>query len=327
MPGRIFVSYRRDDDAAAAARVADGLAARFGRANVFMDVDHLLPGERFDQKLAEALGECDVLLAVIGRRWMDLLGERTAGRATDYVRQEIGEALRRGIVVIPVRVGRVDHLPPLPGREALPEDIRDLALHQKHDVTHERFGGDLARLIQAIVELRRRRPGRHTGVAWRWVGVGAVGVAAIVCGGGVCPVGRWRAATCRQRSRRGRGGEGARAPGAAEERRRRTASSPRRSARPRKLAKERERLALLKKRQEQARKPAEETPKTAGGPTFDPALSVKPGSGASFRDRTAMAGPVRSARRWWWCRRGASRWGRRRRRRSAVPDAKARSVG
>jgi hypothetical protein len=33
MAGKIFVSYRRDDDPSAAARVSDALASRFGKAN------------------------------------------------------------------------------------------------------------------------------------------------------------------------------------------------------------------------------------------------------------------------------------------------------
>jgi formylglycine-generating enzyme required for sulfatase activity len=177
MPGRIFISYRRDDVADAAARLADGLAARFRRANVFMDVDHLLPGERFDQKLAEALSDCDVLVAVVGRRWMELLQERSVGPAPDYVRQEIAEALRRGIVVIPVLVGLASQMPALPDRHDLPEDLRDLVLHQKHEVAHERFGRDLAELIAAIMEVRRRRRPARPPLPWRWIGAAAAGLA------------------------------------------------------------------------------------------------------------------------------------------------------
>jgi hypothetical protein len=51
MAGKIFISYRRDDDPAAAARVRDGLAGRFGKANLFIDVDDLLAGQRFDEEL------------------------------------------------------------------------------------------------------------------------------------------------------------------------------------------------------------------------------------------------------------------------------------
>jgi hypothetical protein len=158
MAGKIFISYRRDDAAGDARGIRDALAAKFGKANVFMDVDDLLPGQRFDKKLAIALDACDVLIAVIGSHWMDLLSNRITTGAGDYVREEIAAALKRGIVVIPVRVGQEGRMPALPQRDDLPEDIRDLVLHQKHDVAHERFGRDLAELIAAIrMALRSER--------------------------------------------------------------------------------------------------------------------------------------------------------------------------
>jgi TIR domain-containing protein len=72
MPGKIFVNYRRDDARDMAARIRDRLAATFGASNVFMDVDNLLAGQRFDRELEKALGQTDVFLAVIGPRWPEL---------------------------------------------------------------------------------------------------------------------------------------------------------------------------------------------------------------------------------------------------------------
>ena len=45
MPGKIFVNYRRDDATGDARGVRDGLAAKFGETNVFMDVDDLRAGQ------------------------------------------------------------------------------------------------------------------------------------------------------------------------------------------------------------------------------------------------------------------------------------------
>ena len=133
MPSKIF-SYRRDDDPNGAARIRDALTAKFGRTNVFMDVDNLLAGLRFDEELAKALAACDVFLAVIGPHWLNLLKTKASSGDRDYVRGEIASALRRKIVVIPVRVGREDQLPPLPRAKELPPEIRDLVHYQKHDV-------------------------------------------------------------------------------------------------------------------------------------------------------------------------------------------------
>ncbi len=180
---KIFVSYRRDDDPSAAARVRDALAARFGKANIFMDVDNLLAGLRFDEELAKALAACDVFIAIIGVRWMDLLTAKAASSERDYVCEEIAEALKRKIAVIPVRVGRDGQLAPLPRGDDLPPAIRDLVHYQKHDVAHEHFGRDANALAEAIIAVRR-----HLGptggsavppVPWRWIGATAASVLGI----------------------------------------------------------------------------------------------------------------------------------------------------
>jgi hypothetical protein len=146
MPAKIFVSYRRDDSASSAARIRDRLARVFGEANVFMDVDQILPGQRFEEELDKAVTQCDVLLAVIGPRWLELLSARQYTEDRDFVCEEISTALTYGIVVIPVLVEKAA----LPTKNKLPEDIRGLLLHQKHEVTHERFGRDVEDLITAI---------------------------------------------------------------------------------------------------------------------------------------------------------------------------------
>ena len=179
--GKVFINYRRDDDPSAAARVRDGLAAKFGKSNIFMDVDNLLAGQRFDEELAKALSACDILIAIIGPRWMGLLSERAASGERDYVREEISEALKRKIVVIPVRVGREGQIPPLPRPDELPEDIRDLVLYQKHDVTHERFGRDIADLTDAITTVRRAK---RTPRPWGKIAATSLVLLSLLGGGG-----------------------------------------------------------------------------------------------------------------------------------------------
>lgn len=176
----IFISYRRDDTPGDARGIYEGLAGRFGRANVFMDIDNLLAGQRFDRELAQALARCDVLIAVIGPRWMDLLAARTGGGDRDYVREEIAAALKRNIIVIPVRAGREGRMPALPRAAELPDDIRELVLHQKHDVAHETFRRDLADLMDAIRRVQRgqRQPVTRKAIAF-------VLAAVLLLGGGL----------------------------------------------------------------------------------------------------------------------------------------------
>jgi hypothetical protein len=173
--GKIFVSYRRDDAPGDARSIYERLERSFGERNVFMDVDQLLAGQRFDRELDKALAKCDVLIAVIGARWMDLLSEHAQHGKRDYVRDEIAAALQRDIIVIPVMMGRETNMPPLPLAEELPENIRDLVLYQKHNIAHESFGRDAAHLIAALQYLLRERRGPRP---WRAIAVtGASGLA------------------------------------------------------------------------------------------------------------------------------------------------------
>ena len=185
MPGKIFVNYRRDDARDMTARVRDRLAAVFGAANIFMDVDNLLAGQRFDKELDKALGETDVFLAAIGPRWMELFAQRQASGERDYVREEIAAALKRGILVIPVLIERA----PLPRGADLPDDIREMVLHQKHDVGYERFGRDIEELVVAIRAGRKvmlaeaRTPSPIRAVPWGWIGASVAGTLAIAYAG------------------------------------------------------------------------------------------------------------------------------------------------
>lgn len=174
MMAKIFINYRRDDVPGDARSIRDALAVKFGKQSVFMDVDNLIAGQRFDKELAKALDQCGVLVAVMGPRWMDLLKARSGSGERDYVREEIAAALKRGITVIPVCVGREGSMAPLPRAEQLPEDIRELVLHQKLDVAHERFGRDILELMGAISALRR---GGRREVPWGKVTAAGVVVA------------------------------------------------------------------------------------------------------------------------------------------------------
>jgi phosphonate transport system permease protein len=161
MARRIFISYRRGDEPAAALRICEGLSARFGRRHVFFDVDSLLPGGLFDEALNNALDDTDVLIAVIGPRWKELLTSRRSGEELDYVRDEIAGALRRKISVIPVRVGHQGALPLFPNADELPPEIREFVRYQTQDITYESFARDIGLLTETIHRLRKEAHNRR----------------------------------------------------------------------------------------------------------------------------------------------------------------------
>jgi hypothetical protein len=119
----VFISYRREETAAHTGRLFDSIAARFGERNVFLDVD-MAPGIDFVERINQAVGGCDVLLAVIGPRWATLADDEGHPRLADpedFVRLEVETALRRrDVTVIPVLVGGAH----MPDPDVLPGSVR-----------------------------------------------------------------------------------------------------------------------------------------------------------------------------------------------------------
>src|SRR4051794_24284923 len=96
--GRIFVSYRRQEDAGNAGRLCDRLKYVFTPERVFMDVDGIHSGDDFKRIIEQEIARCDVLLAVIGKGWADIRDEANARKLDnpdDFIRIEIDAALRQ----------------------------------------------------------------------------------------------------------------------------------------------------------------------------------------------------------------------------------------
>jgi hypothetical protein len=138
----VFISYRRDDAEGEAGRLFTDLAAQIGESNVFMDVTGIAPGRDFRKVVDRNISSCGVLLAVIGKGWVDAkddTGRRRLDDPLDFVRLETASALKRDIPVIPVLV----HGASMPKSEQLPEDIRDLVYRNGVELTHTRWQSDV----------------------------------------------------------------------------------------------------------------------------------------------------------------------------------------
>lgn len=99
---KIFICYRREDSDVAAGRIYDRLKAHFGDGHVFMDVDDIPLGVDFRAHLEQQIRDCNILIAVIGPRWLTLRDGQDRRRLEapqDYVRTEIELALAREIPV------------------------------------------------------------------------------------------------------------------------------------------------------------------------------------------------------------------------------------
>jgi len=156
---KLFLSYRRNDARHAAERIFQRLADRFGAESVFKDVDSVPLGHDFRRVITDAVGQCDVLVAVVGEHWLSTTtddGRRRIDQADDFVRTEIGTALSRNIPVIPVLVDAAEQ----PKANELPEDIQQFAYRQSAVVRADPdFERDSDRLIGALDQLQiRGRP-------------------------------------------------------------------------------------------------------------------------------------------------------------------------
>ena len=152
MTGGIFVSYRRDDTRQAAGRLADGLADHFGSANIFRDIEGIELGVEFAQALNQALEACVVMLVLIGPKWLDIRdaqGRRRLDDPSDWIRQEISTALRRGIRVVPVLIDGTA----LPDESTLSDELKPLVRRQALEIADSRWRGDLQRLVDTLARI------------------------------------------------------------------------------------------------------------------------------------------------------------------------------
>jgi Tol biopolymer transport system component len=161
---RIFISYRRRDAAVAASWLFDRLTEHFGPGRVFMDVDSIAAGDEFVEAIAEAVGACAILLALIGDRWLtatDDRGEPRLENPADLVRLEIEAALTQGVRVIPVLVGA-----PMPGAASLPPSLVQLAYRQAFELSPGHLSSDISRLLTELDRsIGRAQPSAATAAA------------------------------------------------------------------------------------------------------------------------------------------------------------------
>ena len=167
LAGTIFCNYRRNDDPGSAGRLFDWLRRVFAWWQLFFDVDSIAPGLDFVQVLQEQVSQCDVMLVIIGKDWInarDEAGARRLDNPGDFVRIEIESALAQNKRVIPVLVGEGR----MPRSDELPDAIKPLARRNAVRLTHERFCADVQGLIKALRQaLREAEATRRARVARR----------------------------------------------------------------------------------------------------------------------------------------------------------------
>ncbi len=145
---QIFISYRRNDEPAAAGRIYDALASEYGADGVFKDVDRIKPGQNFEKVIRASFTETATVIAVIGNRWEGkrFLRKPRLFDQNDWVRTELVIADHAGIPVIPILIDRSE----FPAARALPRPLRFLTEIHAPSLRHERWNDDLSVLLDTI---------------------------------------------------------------------------------------------------------------------------------------------------------------------------------
>jgi hypothetical protein len=169
----IFISYRRDESAGYAGRIADRFSEHFGEDRVFRDIDSIEPGLDFAEAIKSAVDSSEVLIAVIGKNWLtatDEAGQKRLENPDDYVRIEIATALKRNTRVIPLLVQGAS----MPSAGQLPEDLAPLTRRNAFELHDSSWGDDVRRLIITLDQVLERRPvGKRDTAAQRVEGLPA----------------------------------------------------------------------------------------------------------------------------------------------------------
>ncbi|MDA0162868.1 SIR2 family protein [Solirubrobacter ginsenosidimutans] len=152
-----FVSYRRSDAAAHARLLADALRERFG--DVFFDVESLALGSRWADAIAANIAAADVLLVVMGERWVTLADDYGRREVRDpdeedVLRREVEHALRAHKLIVPVLLDNatLDH------SARWPRAFRPVAERQSVRLRHESWPRDLDALLNTLPALVARHP-------------------------------------------------------------------------------------------------------------------------------------------------------------------------
>ncbi len=147
----IFISYRRDDTAGWAGRLATDLVKRFGPEAVFQDISAIGAGEDFINAIESMLGSCSAVLVLIGPDWSTIKGKdgnRRLDDPSDTVRLEVAKALEReGVLVIPVLLGAAS----MPDADDLPAELELLVRRNAFELSDKRWNYDLDQLTESLV--------------------------------------------------------------------------------------------------------------------------------------------------------------------------------
>jgi hypothetical protein len=149
---RVFISYRRRDEAAAARLVYEQLQMLAAPGDIIMDVESIAPAADFLEAIDKALSSSDAMLVIVGRNWLETeQGERPLHGHDDVVAQEIEMAMALDLPILPILVNGAR----MPQAKELPNTLASLARRNAVTLNYETFRRDFSRVVDFLAGLPR----------------------------------------------------------------------------------------------------------------------------------------------------------------------------
>lgn len=151
----VFISYRRLDGNLQALLVHKELEQRLPADDIFMDGADIGWGDDFVQAIDARMARADVVIVIIGKRWLEMLQARERG--DDWVRHEVTTALRLRAAslaaggkarprVLPVLVDAAAQI----DKNSLPEALRALATINTKSFDEHASESSLNQIVEAV---------------------------------------------------------------------------------------------------------------------------------------------------------------------------------
>lgn len=151
---KVFISYRRSDNANISGRIYDRLIHTFGKDNIFKDTYSIPLGVDFKEYIRKEITKSDILLAIIGKGWLGLTKQNNKlNEPLDFVRLEIASAFEKNIPVIPLLVSNAS----MPEEGDLPDELIKLVYMNGIQIrSGPDFENDINRLLISLNKIASR---------------------------------------------------------------------------------------------------------------------------------------------------------------------------
>ncbi|MFI1183379.1 toll/interleukin-1 receptor domain-containing protein [Streptomyces sp. NPDC020799] len=148
---QIFINYRKEGGAYAAALLDELLSGCFGEDQVFRAARSITPGSDYSEAILEAVAGCGVLLVIIDDGWLVKFSSERGGPTSgqDWVLREIEEAFKYGRKVVPVLLSGVGRL----NEASLPEALARVARLQYLRFDYRNIRQDVNFIAEQLVKV------------------------------------------------------------------------------------------------------------------------------------------------------------------------------